>query len=108
MDKSQHQIGLTIEVHGEKRCNWCTCSVEGELDKYHNHCRRMLKRLKSRIRKGDNCFRCGHSLKEHLGKVTVEKVLVSTTLCCHVKRDWQKKGDIEPEHDDQCHCEVYL
>jgi len=101
---------MTVTTNGqelEQRCNWCTCPVTGIDDKYHKHCRKMLERLKTRQRVKDKCFRCGHSKKEHTGKITSGHIIVSTSLCSHAKRGWWKKGS-EPEYEDQCDCEVYL
>lgn len=89
-------------------CKWCFFLHSDHPSSIH--CRKMMDRALSRIRKGDSCWHCGHSKTEHVGKlyskIEGKQVLQRNTLCSHLKNN--RRGDSNFNHDDYCECEGYL
>lgn len=93
---------------GNSICKWCFFEM-----KYHTrgglHCKKMLKRLRSKIRIGNKCKRCGHDKKIHNGQQFEIKnrrsIMILRTMCSHLKLG---KG-MEPNLEDfLCNCRGYL
>lgn len=95
----------------DKICKWCLFKVSDHMGKL-DHCKKMLKRFKLKLRDGTKCKRsyCHHKKSEHNGQIIsnedigVERrslTLVTKTLCSHVLR-WENGDPVF------CDCRLYL